>query len=307
MTRSRSLLTSLFACAILSVSEASSRAEDARPEPAKLAKAAVDPKAAAEIRDLLISWMKSDGKPEAAPERILWSRYEIDPWDSAYSGDLALLVNRLRRTAAGVFPNVYSVIGTAPHRRARATVDAGRDRFVVLLVEEDGWRAVRADLALSGLPDPVSGTPTDAPSARIAVESLWKAIDNYDTKAFAAACANFKDGALIDVEPKAVEEMLADFHQKYGLRPRRVLAPTAIAGSDEIEVPVLIGDREVLLLCGMRKDAKGAWRLARVSDGNPASVEDEKPADKPAEPAMGEPPPMAPTPPKKDETTPTPK
>jgi hypothetical protein len=171
---------------------------------------------------------------------------------------------------------------------------------------------VRADRASGDAPaaagahlDPlVAGTTAHVDDVSAAATSLWAAVDTDDVKAFVAACGEWKDGKVVDGDAKGLESMLMEFHQKYGLRTRHFGAAKPVEGSDgEVEVAVLIGDREVLLLCGMRLDANRKWRLVRISDGDPTSIEDETPVEKPAEPAMGEAP-AAPTPPKKDESPP---
>jgi hypothetical protein len=312
MTRSRTFVASLVTLAVLSAFNQNVRAEDSPPASASATTATswkagdgwfVDRKApeARQMAMWVMTWKELIGPTDRLSRFSLWSRYGLDPFDVRLAGQLREFTDVFRDSNNAVSDAIID--GTVPHRRARiAVLPRGHDvAFEISLVEEDGWRIVRADRVA-----PSERTPIDVAATVTSIElsaaatSLWKAIDNDDTKTFVAVCANWKDGALLDVEAKAVEEMLTDFHQKYGLRPRRILKPKAIEGSDEFEVPVLIGDREVLLLCGMRKDAKGAWRLVRVSDGDPASVEDEKPA----EPAMGETPPVAPTPPTKDEPAP---
>ena len=259
----------LCAAVLLALSNPAVRAgDDAKP----------DEKGA--VRDALVSLMKGPekGQEDAAPW-LHWRRYGIAGSPTELVGDLDEFVVAMRGTAAGVFPEVGRLNGTAPHRHALAKVDVLRKAYAVFLVEEDGWKVVRADRLEEKTPVSAAPAPAAPPvlaagvAARVdeAVEDVLKAIDGRDAKAFAARSIDLSGAAPKRLEAKDVEEQLAGFHGKYGARAHRVGAalPEEAHGRTHYAVPVVFGEEEDLLFF-VFADVEGRMLLSNVSEGRPS-------------------------------------
>ena len=245
----------------------------------------VKPDEKGRVRDVLVAAARppEPGTEDAAPW-LLWRRYAVAGSPRELVGDLDDLLVALRGTAAGVFPEVGRLEGTAPRRHALARVEAGRKTFAVFLVEEDGWKIVRAD-RLEEAPAPREA-PVAAPALAAdvakrlyeAVVAVLGAIDARDAKAFAAASADLSGPAPRLPEAKDVEEQLVSLHGKYGARPHKAGAalPEEAHGRTHYAVPVLFGADEDLLFL-VFTDVDGKALLVNVSEGRPADFV-EKPA-----------------------------
>lgn len=251
------------------------RAADA-PAPVPAPAPADDPTAAVEA--IVRAWGTRSSAPDAAPSSVLWTRWGFSAVDPALTGELAGLVERLRSTAAGVFPEVGRVEGTAPHRRVAADVRVSRDVFRVLFVEADGWQAVRADRVRE------RGLSAVAPAAlRAAAEGVMAAVDTRDAAGFARRSAQRKDGALVAVDAKAVEAMVGELHEKYGARSR-VLLWAEVPADAVRAVATVVVDREDVLELELEKDAEGLWRLVGLGEGDAAALDEASRGGPPAQP-----------------------
>ena len=77
-------------------------------------------------------------------------------------------------------------------------------------------------------------SPEVAIAVARAAEALWKTIDEYDAKAFAALAVEPKDKTFRALETKDVEAFVKELHQKYGARTHRLYpgpAPTIASES----------------------------------------------------------------------------
>jgi hypothetical protein len=112
----------------------------------------------------------------------------------------------------------------------------------------------------------------EAEVTRVA-QAFWKAIDDYDVKAFAAVCVE-RVGA--EVRPlavtKEVEASVSDLHQKYGARARTLsVEPTVAASPETVVVDTVIGEREDAIALTLTRVGTG-WKVSLISSADPAAL-----------------------------------
>ena len=228
------------------------------------------------VRDVLISLMRRpEGAQADATPWLLWSRYGVAGSPVELVGDLDEFVLAMRGTAAGVFPEVGRLDGPATHRHVLARVEVLRKTYAVFLVEEEGWKVVRADR----LEEKASPPPPPAPALaaeltkRIdeGVAAVLAAIDASDAKGYADRIVELSGTTVKRPEAKDVGEQLMTLHGKYGARPRKVGAafPEEAHGRTHYAVPVLFGDDEALLYLVL-VEVEGRMLLSNFSEGRPA-------------------------------------
>lgn len=134
------------------------------------------------------------------------------------------------------------------------------------------------DNALNVVPTPGSAAPpaarskADETSLLKAAEDVWKAIDDYDAKSFAALSIERKgDGRSPAEITKGFEGTVTDLHQKYGAR-RRVLSvePKGAGADDTGMVDAVIGDAEEAIALTFTR-VGGVWKLSLISTADPAA------------------------------------
>ncbi len=105
-----------------------------------------------------------------------------------------------------------------------------------------------------------------------AAEAVWKTIDDYDAKAFAALSVEPADKTFRALEAKDVESFVKELHQKYGARAHRLfpgVAPTT--SSESSTVYMMVGDLEdAVALTFVR--ISGAWKLSSIANADPTSI-----------------------------------
>jgi hypothetical protein len=107
---------------------------------------------------------------------------------------------------------------------------------------------------------------TDVAAAETAARALWRAVDDYDAKAFAALCVESKDGKDAAPAPSAVEPTLKDLHDKYGARSRALATVARADGT--IDVTASMGEGEDGIELTFRR-VEGGWRLATIHTATP--------------------------------------
>ena len=142
--------------------------------------------------------------------------------------------------------------------------------------------AVVAFLAVGcGADEPPKATPASpatpdvrAPDAEVtrAAEAFWKAVDDYDVKAFAAACVERAGSEVRPLAPtKEVEASLTDLHQKYGARARTLTLEPAAGQGGAVVVDTIFGEREDAVALTLTR-AGTAWKVSLISSADPAAV-----------------------------------
>ena len=151
------------------------------------------------------------------------------------------------------------------HRLRRAAMGALALLFGIAIAAcgDDDVAAPRAPLPLS---------PDVGLAVARAAEAIWKSIDNYDPKSFAALSVEPKDKSFRPLEVKEVESFVTELHQKYGARNHQIVpgSPPTVA-SESVTVYVVIGDREDALSLTFQR-ISGAWKLSSISNADPLAV-----------------------------------
>jgi hypothetical protein len=253
------------------------------PAPTLAPAPAVDPEVERAVKEVVGTMLRVPAAGEDGASWLLWRRYGLKELPRDLVGELAGMLQVLRAPEEKVEPAaVLSVGGTAPHRHVRVRL-AHRapaphaffsSAWIVLLVEAEGWKVVRADLDVS--PPPLvelSPVVTVAMPEKVvaAAETLLAAIDASDAKGFAAQSATIAGVERRRPGEADVKEQIQTLHGKYGARARKigVPVPDSRRGIDEFVVPVLFGDGDDLLYLAF-VDEGGAWRLSSLSEGSPA-------------------------------------
>ena len=124
---------------------------------------------------------------------------------------------------------------------------------------------------------PVARSYADETTLRRAAEALWKAVDDYDAKAFAAlsvapSIERKGDGPSPADVAKAFEGTVKDLHQKYGARSRVLTVEPKGAGNDDSGVVnAVMGDAEDAIALTFTRVA-GVWKLSLISSADPAAL-----------------------------------
>ena len=121
----------------------------------------------------------------------------------------------------------------------------------------------------------------DELDVRAAADALLAAIDANDARRFASLAVEPRDKAFRALEAKEVEAQLAELHQQYGVRARRVvLEPSGAYALGVAMANVVFGDGEDAIALTFTK-LDGAWKLSAIGSVDPATV-DPAPASAPS-------------------------